>query len=60
MRETAFLPNETALDLESLAADVVVLATKAGAGADQSSAFVARVDSCDCALLQLNRPVAIG
>ncbi len=31
MRETASLPNETALDLESLVADVVALAVKAGA-----------------------------
>jgi PmbA protein len=31
MRETAPLPNETALDLESLATDVVALAVKAGA-----------------------------
>ena len=31
MRETASLPNETALDLESLTADVVALAMKAGA-----------------------------
>ena len=31
MRETAPLPNETAIDLESLTADVVALALKAGA-----------------------------
>jgi len=31
MREAASLPNETAIDLESLAADVVALAMKAGA-----------------------------
>jgi PmbA protein len=31
MREAASLPNETAIDLESLAADVVALAVKAGA-----------------------------
>jgi PmbA protein len=31
MRDTAPLPNETAIDLESLAADVVSLAMKAGA-----------------------------
>jgi PmbA protein len=31
MRDTAPLPNETAIDLESLAADVIALAMKAGA-----------------------------
>ena len=31
MRDAASLPNESALDLESLAADVVALAMKAGA-----------------------------
>src|SRR5271166_6465138 len=38
MHQTAPLPNETAIDLESLAADVVALAMKAGASDSEAVA----------------------